>query len=73
MCASVCDSNSREALTVVNVISDMCVRLRTAEGQRKKAKRHRQSQRHRGVGRAGRKRNNGKARGRVGTSEQATK
>lgn len=34
MCASVCDSNSREALTVVNVISDMCVRLRTAEGQR---------------------------------------
>lgn len=29
----VCDSNSREALTVVNVISDMCVWLWVGEGQ----------------------------------------
>lgn len=32
-CVRVCDSNSREALTVVNVISDMCVWLRAADGQ----------------------------------------
>lgn len=30
----VCDKNSREALTVVNVISDMCVWLWVKEGQR---------------------------------------
>lgn len=52
-CVRVCDSNSREALTVVNVISDMCVWLRgrtqavsKAQGSRqsRQAKKQRRSQ-----------------------------